>query len=354
VRAAPPPFHLLPSVSIFCSFPPSPPPQTSLPLNPQPRVVLLFFPDVTTFSPEEQGPCVPVSGRSLCLRHLHLYCRLIHVHIAQSNPPPITIPALPPLGLVSVLICINRLVLPLSIVSLSLRSLFQHMPPNNPYATNNEHYARTLQAEFGAHSPQPQSQRPPTLGLSATHPASTSAQGLVSPMRLAASLRKLGGGNRIPASPTISGTQAYSIPPPHAPNSQHSVPSSDEEFARFLQAEEDAAFRTYDRQAVLPAAAPSSPAVLRSLARNLIPPQPEIPPPGFGMKKKAPANLNHFVTPPAYGFGTSSHSSGIAPMMHLSTVRLLRCSAYNSMTTRYWRECCRNSLNKNCLQIPAA
>jgi hypothetical protein len=254
-----------------------------------------------------------------------------------------------------VLICINRLVLPLSIVSLSLRSLFQHMPPNNPYATNNEHYARTLQAEFGAHSPQPQSQRPPCLGPSAIQPASTPAQGLLSPMRLAASLRKLNGGNGTPASPSFSVTQVYSTPPPSAPNPQHSAPSSDEEFARILQAEEDAAFRAYDRQPVSPVAGPSSPAVMQSPAPNLIPPQPEIPPPpGFGMKGKAPANSNRPEIPRANRNGTSSHSSGIAPMMHLSTVRLLRCSAYNSMTTRYWRECCRNSLNKNCLQIPAA
>lgn len=229
------------------------------------------------------------------------------------------------------------------------------MPPTSPNITDDEYYSRALQAEWGAHSPQPQHQRPPTLGPSASDTARTSAHGLLSPMRLAASLRKLGGGDRTPASPSFAVTQAYSTLAPPAPNPQRSTPPSDEEFARFLQAEEDAAFRAYGRQPVSPVAGPSSPAAMRSPAPKLVPPQPEIhPPPGFGRKGKAPMKSSHPDLPPAYGTGTSSHYRGVAPMMHLSTVSLLRCSAHIRTTTRWSRECCRSSSNKNCLKIAAA
>jgi hypothetical protein len=187
------------------------------------------------------------------------------------------------------------------------------MPPNNLYITDDEYYTRTLQAERSAHSPQIQSEGAaslgPSLGPSAAHSASTSAQGILSPMRLAASLRKLSGEHRTSASPSFSVTQVYSTSPPPAANPQHSGPSSDEEFARFLQAEEDAVFRTSARYPVSPVAGP-------------IPPQPEISPPsGFGIKGKSPAISNHSEIPPANDTVTSSHPSGITPFMHLPTVR---------------------------------
>ena len=228
------------------------------------------------------------------------------------------------------------------------------MPTNNPYLTNDEYNTKAFQAGWGTPASQPHSPR-----ASATHAGSTSAQGLLSPMRLAASLRKSGLGSKTPSSPSFPVPQTNSNPRRPAPNPQHSDlapsgPSSDEELARLLQAEEDAAFNTYDRRPAIPMAGPSSPVSMRSPVPNPIPREPEIPPPpGWALKGKAPANSNWPAISSVHHTGTYFRSNGITPMMHLSTVQLGICSAYNRMMTRCWRECCRKSSNKNFLKIQA-
>ena len=198
---------------------------------------------------------------------------------------------------------------PLSLFSSSPPS--EPMTPNNPSSTDNEYFDGKLHvpwnAQYGIHvvSAPAQAQIPASQNISAARAVNDPNQALLSPMKLAASLRKLSLGNNNPASPSNAVLQTpHPVtrgPPPIAPPSR---PMSDEEFARLLQLEEDAAaFNRYSSQphsfSPLHTGPSSSPTPRSPRTTHLTRPPAEIPPPPTGCPGLGPKRKGIVPTMPA-------------------------------------------------------
>ena len=213
------------------------------------------------------------------------------------------------------------------------------MAPNNPSSTQDSDFNGKLQvprnAQYGIHivSARPQAQIPGSQNISAARTVNDPNQALLSPMKLAASLRKLNLGGKSPVSPSAAVFQTpHPVTQAAPPISPPSRPMSDEEFARLLQAEEDgAAFTQYSSQP--PSLSPfhagpsSSPAPPSPRPTHLTVPLVEIPHPptrcpGLGprMKGTDPTMLASPVPPPEIPSPKSkpqaSDHNDLASLMH--------------------------------------